>query len=338
MFGKLETGERQSAGAAVGSDDRLNEKLRVVFKDFQSASPQSKPPEDWHEVIVGISRHLHDESLALQRIYDRLSAIENQTKKRSSRGFSRYLLVICVGAAAALAWLSYGEAAKQVIATRGPELGWSPETKQMIANWVQRFGWTKPANGHEKIAVSVPEAQVSTIAQTVPAAVTPPTTSIDREVHQIAVDLAKLEQTVDQLPASQDKIGRNIDNLHGAIAEILVKIPEPPPPPTPAALVAAGRSVSGGPPHFSENAQNIAATSASLPVGQDVINGALRASCGPDVQKLCGGIFRENGSVIKCLSSHRQELSLTCDAYFKEMPVHRAASQKGAPKITNPNR
>jgi hypothetical protein len=55
------------------------------------------------------------------------------------------------------------------------------------------------------------------------------------------------------------------------------------------------------------------------------------------VQKLCGGIIRENGSVIKCLSSHRMELSPTCDAYFNEMPVHRAA-QKGAPKVTNPNR
>jgi hypothetical protein len=238
MFGKLETGERQSAGAAVDSDDRLNEQRRVVFKDFQSPSPQPKPGEDWHEVMVGIGRHLHNESLALQTIYDRLLAIENQTKKRSSRGFSRYLLAICVGAAATLAWLSYGEAAKQIIATRGPELGWSPETKQMIANWVQQFGWTKPGNGPEKIALSMPEAQVATVAQTVPAAVTPATPSIDPEqVHQIAADLATLEQTVDQLAASQDKIGRNIDRLQGAVAEILVKIPEPPPP----AIAAAPR-------------------------------------------------------------------------------------------------
>ena len=337
MFGKLETGERQSAGAAVDSDDRLNEQPRVVFKDFQSPSPQPKPGEDWHEVMVGIGRHLHNEFLALQTIYDRLLAIENQTKKRSSRGFSRYLLAICVGAAATLAWLSYGEAAKQIIATRGPELGWSPETKQMIANWVQQFGWTKPGNGPEKIAVSMPEAQVATVAQTVPAAVTPATPSIDPEqVHQIAADLATLEQTVDQLAASQDKIGRNIDRLQGAVAEILVKIPEPPPPAIAAAPAVAGRPVSGGAPH-SENTQNTAATSASQPVGHDVIDGALRASCGPDVQKLCGGIFRENGSVIKCLSSHRMELSPTCDAYFNKMPVHRAA-QKGAPKVTNPNR
>ena len=338
MFGKLETGERQSVGAAIDADDRLNEQLRVVFKDFQSASLQPKPGEDLHEVMVGIGRHLHNGSLALQTIYDRLLAIENQTKKRSSRGFSRYLLAVCVGAAATLAWLSYGEAAKQIIATRGPELGWSPETKQMIANWVQQFGWTKQGNGPERIAVSVPEAQVATVAQTVPAAVTPTTPSIDPEqVHQIAVDLAALEQTVDQLAASQDKIRRNIDRLQGAVAEILVKIPEPPPPPIAAAPAVAGRPVRGGAAPHSENTQNTAATSASLPVGHDAIEGALRASCGPDVQKLCGGIIRENGSVIKCLSSHRMELSPTCDAYFNEMPVHRAA-QKGAPKVTNPNR
>jgi hypothetical protein len=302
MFGKLKTGERQSAGAAADSDDRFNEQLRVVFKDSQSPSPQPKPGEDWHEVMGGIGRHLHNESLALQTIYDRLSAIENQTKKRSSRGFIRYLLAICVGAAATLAWLSYGEAAKQIVATRGPELGWSPETKQMIANWMQQFGWTKLGNGPEKIAVSVPEAQLTTVAQTAPAAVTPATPSIDREqVHQIAVDLAALEQTVDQLAASQDKIGRNIEKLQGDVAEILVKIPEPPPPPIAAAPAVTGRPVGGGAPH-SENTQNTAATSASLPAGHDVIDAALRASCGPDVQKLCGRTFRENGSVITCLS------------------------------------
>ena len=68
MFGKLKTGERQSVGAAVDSDDHLDEQLRVVFKDFQSPSHQPKPGEDWHEVMVGIGRHLHNESLALQTI------------------------------------------------------------------------------------------------------------------------------------------------------------------------------------------------------------------------------------------------------------------------------
>jgi hypothetical protein len=45
----------------------------------------------------------------------------------------------------------------------------------MIAKWVEQLGWTKPPADAEKTAVhpSVPEAQVATVAQTVPAAVAP---------------------------------------------------------------------------------------------------------------------------------------------------------------------
>jgi Cysteine rich repeat len=336
MLGKIETGERQSGGGAAGSDDRVNEQLRVAFKDLLRPSPQPKPEGDLHEVMAAIGRHLNNESLALKTIYDHLLAVENQTKKRGSRGFTRYLLAICIGVAATLAWQSYGEATKQMFATKAPELGWSLGTKQMIANWVEQLGWTKPPPDAERTAVhpSVPEAQVATVAQTVPAAFAPQAPAappVDPEqVHQIAVDLAALGQTVGRLAASQDQIGRNI-------AEILVKMPEPPPPPPIAAAPeAAGRPAPGGAPP-SENTQNTAPTSASLPVGHAVTDGALLASCGPDVQRFCGRITRENGGVIKCLSSHRIELSPTCDAYFNKMPVHRAA-EKGEPKAISPNR
>jgi hypothetical protein len=164
-----------------------------------------------------------------------------------------------------------------------------------------------------------------TVAQTVPAAVAPPapaTPPIDPEqVHQIVVDLTALRQTVEQIAAGQDQIARKVDRLQAAGQEILVKIPESPPPPPPiaAAPAVAGQPAPGGSAP-SQNTQNI----------------ALRATCGPDVQRLCRGISWENGGVIKCLNSHRMELSPTCDAYFNEMPVHRAA-QQGAPKATSPN-
>jgi Cysteine rich repeat len=266
MAANIETGEGQSAGGAAGSDDKVNEQLRLVFKR--------------------------------RAIYNRLLAIENQTKKRSSRGFTRYLLAICIGVAATLAWQSYGEAAKQMFAATAPELGWSPETKQMIANWVEQLGWTKPP------ATPAVRSSATETPQAAP------------EVHQIAMDLTALRQTVAQISVSQDQMARKVDTLQAANQEILVKSPEPPPPPPIAAAPAvAGRPAPGGAPH-SENTQNTAPTSASL---------ALRASCGPDVQRLCRGIPIENGDVIKCLSSHRIELSPTCDLYFNEMPVHRAA-------------
>jgi Cysteine rich repeat len=340
MAANITTGQRQSADGAAGSDDRVSEQLRATFKDLLRPNPQPKPGGDLHEVMAGIGRHLQNESLAIKTISDRLLVIENQTKKRSSRWFARYLLAICIGAAAILAWQSYGEAAKQMFAAKAPELGWSPETKQMIANWVEQLGWTKPPATPERTAVRSSATETPQATSVEPENVTPKAPaapSVDPEqVHQIAMDLTALRQTVDQLAANQDKIGRNIDRLQAADQEILVKIPESPPsPPIAAAPAVPGRPAPAGAPP-SENAQNTAPTSASLPVGHAVTDGALRASCGPDMQRLCGEISRENGGVIKCLSSHRVELSPTCDAYFNKMPVQRSA-QKGAPKATSPN-
>jgi hypothetical protein len=143
-------------------------------------------------------------------------------KRRGSRGFTRYLLAICIGVAAALAWQSYGEAGKQMIATNAPEFGWSSEAKQMIASWVQQLGWTKPPAGSEK--------QAAPVAQTVaPKAPTAP--SLDPEqVQQMARDLATLRHTVEQLAAGQDQVTREIGKLEAADVEILAKIPAPPPP------------------------------------------------------------------------------------------------------------
>ena len=316
---------KRQLAAVAGSDD--NERLRTLLdnlegtsdRDFLGVSPQPKPMEDLDKLIPRVSR-LDDETS------DRVRATESRTKRRSSRGFARFLVAICIGVAGTLAWQSYGQVAKQMLAAKAPELGWSPESKRMIANWVEQLGWTKPPATSESTAVhpSVPEAQVATVAQTMPAAVAPQapaTPPIDPEqVHQIVVDLSALRQTVEQMAAGQDQMARKVDRLQAADQEILVKISEsPPPPPIAAAPLVAGQPAQG------ESAPS-----------QNTQNTALRASCGPDVQRLCRGISWENGGVIKCLSSHRMELSPTCDIYFNETPVHRAA-QKGAPKATSSN-
>jgi hypothetical protein len=100
------------------------------------------------------------------------------------------------------------------------------------------------------------------------------------------------------------------------------------------ARVAAARPALGEAP-TSENKESPGPSSDSPPPGRAVTESALRASCGPDAQKLCGGISRGNGGVVKCLRTHRMELSSTCDAFFNEMPMQRAA-QKGTPKAKPP--
>src|SRR5215467_10761885 len=136
-----------------------------LSKIFKRASLQPKPVEDLHgseDVQSLLSRHLDQDSSERRAIYNRLQAIEGAIKRRRSRGIVGYLVAMGVGVATTLGWQSYGETTKQVIATKAPELGWSPESKRMITSWMQQVGWTKqPASPESTVVSSVPETAQS---------------------------------------------------------------------------------------------------------------------------------------------------------------------------------
>jgi hypothetical protein len=234
MAAKIGPTERQSPGAAAGVIDRLDEQLRVSVEALLHPSPPPKPVEEVDDLLLAISRHLDDEASERKAVRNRLLAIDNAMERLVSRGF-RYMVAICIGVAAILAWQSYGEAAKQIIATKAPELAWSPQTKQMIAGWMQQLGWTKP------LAVEIKPAPVTQTAQETVAAKGPATPFLDpQQVKQIETDIAAVRQaverhlaeiraTVEQLAASQDHMAREIEKLQAADMEILEKIPTPPP-------------------------------------------------------------------------------------------------------------
>jgi hypothetical protein len=219
-----------------GSDDKLDEPLGTTLKDFQRPSPQRKPeeveeedePVERDDLRMGITSYPDHEASERQVNYDR--SIEKKMKRRSSRGFTRYLVAVLIGVAATLAWQSYSDVAKKMIATRAPELGSSPEAKQMIASWIELLGWTKPLAVESK-AAPVAQTAPETIAQKAPAV-----PSIDpAQIQQIARDLATLRQTVEQ---RLDQVTREIGKLEAADVEILAKITPAPPPPRPIAAPA----------------------------------------------------------------------------------------------------
>jgi hypothetical protein len=242
--------------------EKLGDQLRASFKDLQRPGDELRPVEDLHSLLLRISHHLDYETSERKTIYYRLQeitllarkAVEGQVKGRASRGsIVPYLVAICIGVAATLAWQSYGMAYRQIIATKAPDLGWSPESKQMIASWIQQLGWTKRQTGQETtVQSSVPETpQSAPIAQAAPEAVSPkaPTTaSIDpQQVRQLEADIAAVQQTVEQqlaavrqtvqqLSAGQDQVAHEITALQTSNQEILDKIPAPPPPRPTAAL------------------------------------------------------------------------------------------------------
>jgi hypothetical protein len=157
--------------------------------------------------------------------------ITRDPPSQPSRRLARYVLAICIGVAATLAWQAYGQATKQMIATWAPDLGWSPETTQMIASWVEQLGWTKLPAGAGNTAVRptvLASAQAAAVAQTAPDKVAKG--SIDpQQIQQIALDVAALRQTVEQVAASQRDMAAEIHNLLVTDMDMFLKIPASPP-------------------------------------------------------------------------------------------------------------
>jgi hypothetical protein len=222
VVAKTESAEWQSAGALAGPGDwlsKFDEPFLAALKDVGRASDQQMPaenlrgsdvelnerlddlprprslPEDVENLLSQSSQYLDDETSERTIIRHRLIAIENEVRKRGARGFARYLIAICIGAAVISAWQSYGEATKQIISTTAPELSSSPETKQMIAQKVQQL-----------------EVDIVAVRQT------------------IEQRLAVQQQTVEQLASRQDQMVSEITRLQAADQKILEKIPAPPPP------------------------------------------------------------------------------------------------------------
>jgi len=199
-------------------DDKVlghfDEQLRGILKDATlqpepvedlhtlGPSPQREPVENLQSLVSDLD-HVDRENSERMEIQHRLVAIEREMEKRRSRGFASYLVAICIGVAGTLACQSYGGAAKRIIATKTPELAWSPETRQIIASWMKQLGWTNASVVENTLPV--PERpRTAPVAQTAPEnvpPVAPAVPSIDPEqVHQMALDLAALRQTVGQIP------------------------------------------------------------------------------------------------------------------------------------------
>ena len=98
MAAKIEPTERQSAGAAAGSDEKLDQQLRAILENLQQVTKEDEPVER-DDLRPSITPYLDHEASERKAIYDRLVAIENAMKKRGSRRFAplpcRYLNWCC---------------------------------------------------------------------------------------------------------------------------------------------------------------------------------------------------------------------------------------------------
>jgi hypothetical protein len=136
---------------------------------------------------------------------------------RASRGLARFLIIFSIGIGATLAWQSYGDAARAMLANSSPQLGWlAPQTAPLV--------------------------------QTTPSMVTPPAAdTASSDLQQLTAAVASVRQSVDQLAAQlalgQQQVADNIAKLHADEQKILQKLSA-----TPQKLPATPQKLSGTPP------------------------------------------------------------------------------------------
>ena len=156
---------------------------------------------------------------------NRFSSKRPSLGKRALSAFVRFLITLGIGIGGTLAWQSYGDEARQIIATAYPE----------------QLGWVAP-----QAAPSSPGAQNASAAVASPA----PAPSIDpQELNKMSLGLASVRQDVDrlaaQLASGQQQMAGDIAKLQASEQDILNKISAPPPQP---AAVPARKPVLPTPP------------------------------------------------------------------------------------------
>ena len=159
-------------------------------------------------------------------------------RKRALRTVSSLLIAFCIGVAATLAWQSYGEAAREMIANAHPQLGWlapqgEPAT-QSVPDAVAVAAPAAPAFDQQQLnAIAIDlEAMRQSIDRVAPGIVAAQE-QMARSIDRIAATQEQIVRTVDKLTAGQEQAMREITKLQAVEQYMLYKSSEPPPRPAP---------------------------------------------------------------------------------------------------------
>jgi uncharacterized phage infection (PIP) family protein YhgE len=163
--------------------------------------------------------------------------------------FTGFLITLCIGIAATLGWQSYGDAARKMIASSHPQLGWLAPKPAPNAQ-----------NAPETVALAAPDAaspdqqQLDAISQDLDVVrqsvdrIAVSQEQMTRGVDKIATSQEQITRGVDRIAAGQEQMTREITKLQEIEQYVLYKHSESPPPPVPAPARSRAPRPSPAPP------------------------------------------------------------------------------------------
>lgn len=143
--------------------------------------------------------------------------------KRAPLAFVRFLITFCIGVGATVAWQSYGDTAREMIAKASPQLAWlAPPSAPVAQDPVDPAAPAEPAALAEPGAPSS-EQQLSAVSVDLD--------GVRQSVDRIATNQEQISRTIGQLVAGQEQMTKEIAKLQAIEQYILYKNSEPPPRP-----------------------------------------------------------------------------------------------------------
>ena len=146
----------------------------------------------------------------------------NSWVKRSLLALVRFLITLCIGVAATVAWQSYGDAARAMIANSFPQLGWLARQAELVAqsapDAITLAAPAIPSPDQQQSNVTSPDLDavrqsIDQITSNMATNQEQITRSIDRIAARVAASQEQLTRSVDQLAVSQEWLTREITKL-----------------------------------------------------------------------------------------------------------------------------
>src|SRR5262245_6483476 len=152
-------------------------------------------------------------------------------RKRASRALSRFLITFCIGVAATLAWQSYRDAARQMIANSHPLLGWlAPQAEPLAQSSPNTIALAAPATptfdqqqlGPVSLDLDTVRQSIDRIAagqEQMQEQITRSIDSIDQLATSIATSQEQITRSIDKIAAGQEQITRSTDQTATSMAQ-----------------------------------------------------------------------------------------------------------------------
>ena len=171
---------------------------------------QSEPSEDTLPASIFAVRTADPKN-------DRYPNRRSSFGKRALIAVVRFLIIFCIGVSATLTWQSYGDRAREMIASQS----YGGAAREMIASLYSQLSWLAPQaepvapNTPDVIGLASPSA--SSHDQQQPNAMLLDVKALRQSIDRIATSIASSQEqmtsSADRIATSQDQIARSVDRM-----------------------------------------------------------------------------------------------------------------------------